>query len=447
MVGPDTHIRVRRATMWPNRPMRSEERLRSRSADRRRDRSMTRDPQTGFTSLTCETRRGDIPSPDCNTPMNVLNIVTNQNINFFKNQVGELNQRGIRSSVITPRQQRADELGSAENSRSVLDYVPLYGESDKERVRRLRPRPRQQWTHCSVRDRSTLSPDRPLVVGIRPHGKIRQVEQVLCQILRRNYRDERSDERRTRTGCPRYSTRRRSGGISSDSTTIRSRGGRLGTGRKHVLFLYDPRREVKNYPLAERVVDRVNDEFTEQIELQVPFPIDHEMVPMYMNAADVLLMTSRREGSPNTIKEALACNLPVVATDVGDVSERVSGVELSYACTDEEGLTEKLRLVLEQEARSNGRSHARDLSLRTNGRTDRISVRTRPRFVTNTAAPWSVVEVILSSSTPPVSAIFPTDLWTRSDWSALHHPDSRRLRHRLIRRVAQYVTHADDWTF
>jgi len=59
----------------------------------------------------------------------------------------------------------------------------------------------------------------------------------------------------------------------------------------------------------------------------------------------------------------LACNLPVVATDVGDVSERVSGVELSYACTDEEGLTEKLRLVLEQEARSNGRSHARDLSL------------------------------------------------------------------------------------
>jgi len=45
--------------------------------------------------------------------MNVLNIVTNQNINFFKNQVGELNQRGIRSSVITPRQQRADELGSA----------------------------------------------------------------------------------------------------------------------------------------------------------------------------------------------------------------------------------------------------------------------------------------------------------------------------------------------
>lgn len=58
----------------------------------------------------------------------------------------------------------------------------------------------------------------------------------------------------------------------------------------------------------------------------------HDVVPMYMNACDALLLISTYEGSPMVVKEALACNLPVVASDVGDVAEVIGGVEGCALC-------------------------------------------------------------------------------------------------------------------
>jgi len=63
--------------------------------------------------------------------------------------------------------------------------------------------------------------------------------------------------------------------------------------------------------------------------------IPHDVVPVWLNAADVVLMTSTSdEGSPNIIKEALACNRPVVSLDVGDVAERLEGIDGCYIASE-----------------------------------------------------------------------------------------------------------------
>jgi len=132
---------------------------------------------------------------------------------------------------------------------------------------------------------------------------------------------------------------------------------------RHVLFPYAPDREVKDYPRAERVVERARGQFDAPIELHAVHGISHEAVPTYMNAADALLMTSRREGSPNSIKEALACNLPIVSTDVGDVSDRLADVYPSYVCATDDALASALTTVFDLDARSDGRETVRDVSL------------------------------------------------------------------------------------
>ena len=133
--------------------------------------------------------------------------------------------------------------------------------------------------------------------------------------------------------------------------------------RPTVLFPYDPDRAVKNVDLAEAVVDVASQRLGESVSLEVVDGLPHDRMPTYMNAADALLLTSDREGSPNVVKEALACNCPVIATDVGDVSERVAGLDYSTVGHEPATLVEALVDVLANRPVREGRSAVESLSL------------------------------------------------------------------------------------
>lgn len=94
--------------------------------------------------------------------------------------------------------------------------------------------------------------------------------------------------------------------------------------KKYVLFAGAFDNEVKNATLAKQAVTDLNDESVELLELK---GYSRKEVNLLLCAADVLLMTSLAEGSPQVIKEALAYGCPIVSVDVGDVKERVDGLE------------------------------------------------------------------------------------------------------------------------
>ena len=122
--------------------------------------------------------------------------------------------------------------------------------------------------------------------------------------------------------------------------------------KKYVLFskmFYDP---VKNYPLAKAAVDLLKD-----VELLEFIGYTREQTMMLMNAVDAVIMTSISEGSPQFIKEAMACGCPIVSVDVGDVKERVEGVDGCYLVKSREprDISEALEKALAFEGKTKGR--------------------------------------------------------------------------------------------
>jgi teichuronic acid biosynthesis glycosyltransferase TuaC len=131
-----------------------------------------------------------------------------------------------------------------------------------------------------------------------------------------------------------------------------------------VLFVGNPALARKRHHLAQAVVTLVNQ--TVPTRLIVGWEMSHRQVADLMNACDALILTSMQEGSPNSVKEALACNLPVVSVPVGDVAVRLKGVAGCELCPDDRAdtLAAALMRVLQRGERISGRQAVAELDER-----------------------------------------------------------------------------------
>jgi len=130
---------------------------------------------------------------------------------------------------------------------------------------------------------------------------------------------------------------------------------------KRILFAADPGRTSKNFRLANQAVSLTKH------KLDVVYDLSHSEILIKILSSDIVLLTSKWEGSPNIVKEAMACNKPVVSTDVGDV-KWLFGSEPGYFLANFEPLdvAEKIEFALEfanTEEETNGRQRVIDIGL------------------------------------------------------------------------------------
>lgn len=122
---------------------------------------------------------------------------------------------------------------------------------------------------------------------------------------------------------------------------------------KHYVLYMDSNKGVRTQKRKDRfdeVIRILNDDYGYhgKIECIALRNTPREKIPLYMNAIDLHLITSDYEGSPNSVKECICCNTPVVSTDVGNVKEMIGDIEGAYVTRTFEAreLAECVNLVL-----------------------------------------------------------------------------------------------------
>jgi glycosyltransferase involved in cell wall biosynthesis len=282
--------------------------------------------------------------------MNVLNLVTTQSP-FFNSQVQVLEKKGVNIETVSVPRSRGN--------RSILDYFYFY-------INALKYKPyKYDIIHANyglTAPMAIAQPSRPIVLTLWGSDLMSTLQHLSSQSAKLFDNVILPSHAMSPFLSSKY-TLVPFGVDINNFTPMRQDRAREKLDWDYdeniVLFPYSKNKDVKQYDLAERVVNLSNID----AEIKSISDIPHNKVSIYMNASDVLLITSERESGPMVAKEATLCNVPVVSTDVGFTSDILSDVRNSYVCTSETELRAQLEAVIESGERSDGRKHADEWSL------------------------------------------------------------------------------------
>jgi glycosyltransferase involved in cell wall biosynthesis len=124
----------------------------------------------------------------------------------------------------------------------------------------------------------------------------------------------------------------------------------------YLLFPSDPRRLEKRYDRAQALANTV--------PLLTLGQVEPARVPLYVNAANAVLVPSAREGFGLAVLEALACDVPVLATPVGIHPAALSDIDGTYCAPFDEGAwrTALAPHLATADPRIHGRARAEEFS-------------------------------------------------------------------------------------
>ena len=135
----------------------------------------------------------------------------------------------------------------------------------------------------------------------------------------------------------------------------------LDADKKYILFPSNPDWKRKRLDLARSAVELLKGKGWD-VELLTVYGKPQQQLPLYMNASNAMVLPSMWEGSPNVVKESMACNCPIVATDVGDVADVIQNTEACFLAKPEaHDFADKLDRILKWGKRTNGRDNIKHL--------------------------------------------------------------------------------------